>query len=398
MNREDFPILKKDLIYFDNAATTLKPKIVIDAMTDYYYNYGANINRGDYKISHKASDAYEEVREKVKDFINAKSSKEIIFTQGATDSLNKIIFGFMANYLTKNDEVLITKSEHASLVLPWQILKDKIGIKIKYIPLDDNHELTLTSLEKTITKNTKVISLAHVTNVVGDERPINEISKLAHKNNIILLVDGSQSVPHMKTDVIKDDIDFLVFSSHKMLGPTGLGILYGKEKYLNLMTPLEYGGGMNQYFEANGKYELKSIPIRFEAGTPPIAEVIGFGKAIDYLKKIGMDKIHAYEQDLKKYLVSKLKENKKIILYNKNTKSGILAFNIDGIFSQDTAIYLDHYNICLRAGNHCAKVLKDEINIKNTCRISLYFYNTKEEIDKLVEALNNSDKIFEVIL
>ena len=398
INREDFPILNNDIIYFDNGATTLKPKCVVEAMDDYYYNYGANIHRGDYKISLKASEEYEKVRDKVKDFINAKSSKEIVFTAGDTDSLNKIVFGFMKNYLNEGDEVLLTKSEHASNVLPWlELSKDK-KIKISYIPLNDNHELTLEALTNTINENTKVISIAHITNVVGDVRDINKISKIAHKHNIILVVDGAQSVPHMPTDVIKDDIDFLTFSAHKMLGPTGVGVLYAKEEYLEKMRPIEYGGGMNQYFEVTGEVEYKSIPTRFEAGTPPIAEVIGLGATIDYLQSIGMDKIYQYEKELKRYLVSKLESNTKVILYNKSTDSGVLAFNLEGIFSQDTAIYLDHYNICVRAGNHCAKILKDEINIKNTCRISLYFYNTKEEIDKLVEVLEKSDDLFKVIL
>ena len=398
INREDFPILNNDIIYFDNGATTLKPKCVVEAMNDYYYNYGANIHRGDYKISLKASEEYEKVRDKVKDFINAKSSKEIVFTAGDTDSLNKIVFGFMKDYLNEGDEVLLTKSEHASNVLPWlELSKDK-KIKISYIPLNDNHELTLEALTNTISDKTKVISIAHITNVVGDVRDIHEISKIAHKHNIILVVDGAQSVPHMPTDVIKDDIDFLTFSAHKMLGPTGVGVLYAKEEYLEKMRPIEYGGGMNQYFEVTGEVEYKSIPTRFEAGTPPIAEVIGLGSAIDYLQSIGMDKIYQYEKKLKRYLVSKLENNTKVILYNKSTDSGVLAFNLEGIFSQDTAIYLDHYNICVRAGNHCAKILKDEINIKNTCRISLYFYNTKEEIDKLGEVLEKSDDLFKVIL
>ena len=398
INREDFPILNNDIIYFDNGATTLKPKCVVDAMNDYYYNYGANIHRGDYKMSLKASEEYEKVRDKVKDFINAKSSKEIVFTSGATDGLNKIVFGFMMNYLNEGDEVLLTKSEHASNVLPWLELAKIKNIKIKYIPLNDNHELTIDNLKDTITKNTKVISVATITNVVGDVRDINKISKIAHANNIILVVDGAQSVPHMKTDVTLDDIDFLTFSGHKMLGPTGVGVLYGKTEYLEKMAPIEFGGGMNQYFEVTGEVEYKSIPTRFEAGTPPIAEVIGLGKAIEYLESVGMDKIYEYEKELKKYLVSKLEKNPKVILYNKSTDSGVLAFNLEGIFSQDTAIYLDHYNICVRAGNHCAKILKDEINIKNTCRISLYFYNTKEEIDKLIEVLEKSDDLFKVIL
>lgn len=398
MNREDFPILDSGLIYFDNGATTLKPRCVVEAMDEYYYKYGANIHRGDYKISLEASNKYEEVRDKVARFINAKSANEIVFTSGDTDAMNKIVFGYMAYHLNSSDEVLITKSEHASNVLPWMELAKVRDFKIKYIPLNEDHELEISEFEKMITPRTKVVSLAHVTNVVGDVRDIKKICEIAHKYNILVLVDGAQSVPHMKTDVIDLDVDFLVFSAHKMLGPTGLGILYGKKELLEKMYPLEFGGGMNQYFEENGDVLYKSVPMRFEAGTPPIAEVIGFGRAISYLEDIGMDNIYEYEMELKKYLVSKLEGLKQVIIYNKSSKSGILAFNLKDVFSQDTAIYLDKYDICVRSGNHCAKILKDEINIKNTCRLSLYFYNTKEEIDKFIEAIEKSDDLYKVIL
>ncbi len=398
MKREDFPILETGLIYFDNGATTLKPKKVVEAMEEYYYQYCANIHRGDYKISLKASDVYEQTRNLVAQFIHAKSGKEIVFTAGCTDSLNRIVFGFMNDYLNEEDEVLLTKAEHASNVLPWLELAKQKKIKVTFIPLNEEHELSMEALEKAITPQTKVISIAAVTNVVGDIRPIHEIGKLCQEKNILFVVDGAQSVPHLPTDVEKDHIDFLTFSSHKMIGPTGIGVLYAKEKYLEAMRPLEYGGGMNQYFEVNGEVAYKSIPTRLEAGTPPIAQVIGLGAAINYLQEIGMEKIAAYEEALKKYLVEQLEPLENIILYNKTSKSGILAFNIEGIFSQDTAVYLDHYQICVRAGNHCAKVLKDEINIKNTCRISLYFYNTKEEIDVLVEALKNSHDLYKIVL
>ena len=259
-------------------------------------------------------------------------------------------------------------------------------------------QMGIEALENAITDKTKVISLAAITNVVGDIRPIHEIGMLCQEKGILFVVDGAQSVPHQKTDVQKDNIDFLVFSAHKMLGPNGVGVLYGKKKYLEALRPLEYGGGMNQSFDSDGQVEYKSLPTRLEAGTPPVGEVIGLGKAIDYLESIGMDNISAYEKDLKKYLVSKLEELDTIILYNKKSDSGVLAFNIKGIFSQDTAIYLDHYHICVRAGNHCAKALKEEMNIKNTCRISLYFYNTKEEIDRFIEALKKSDDLYKIIL
>lgn len=398
MNRDDFPFLNQDIVYFDNGATSLKPECVLEAMDDYYRNYPANIHRGDYAISLKASNAYEEVRNKVAKFIGAESPEEIVFTSGATDGMNKIVFGFMQDYLNEGDEVLLTKAEHASNVLPWFELERTKKIKIRYIPLNENYELELEAVKEQITEKTKVISLAEITNVIGDIRPIHEIGELCQEKNILLVVDGAQSVPHKKTDVLKDHIDFLVFSAHKMLGPTGVGVLYGKKEYLEALRPLEYGGGMNQSFDSDGTVEYKSIPTRLEAGTPPIVEVIGLGKAIDYLEEIGMDHVFAYEKELKKYLVSQLEQLDSILLYNTTSESGALAFNIDGVFSQDTAIYLDHYHICVRAGNHCAKVLKEEMNIKNTCRVSLYFYNTKEEIDRFIEVLKKSSELYKIIL
>jgi len=397
MNLEDFNILNSDLIYFDNGATTLKPKILSEAISDYYNNYSANAHRGDYDISLKVDEIFEKTRSLVKEFINAKDSSEIVFTNNATDSLNKIIFGFFNHYLNKDDEVLITKSEHASNILPWFELQDKKQIKVNYIKLDKNLSVTLDNVIDAITPNTKVISLAHVTNVVGDIRPIKEITEYAHKHNIIVVLDGAQSVPHMKIDVQGLDIDFLAFSAHKMLGPTGVGIIYGKEEYLNNTIPIIFGGGMNASFEFDGTRIYKEIPTILEAGTPNIAGVIGFGKVIEYLNKIGMDKIHKYELNLRNYALSKLKNIPNIIIYNEKSESGIITFNMKGIFPQDLAIYLNKYKICVRAGSHCAKILKDDLGIKNTVRISLYFYNTKEEIDKLIEVLSNPNIMNEII-
>ena len=398
MNREDFSMLLKDYIYFDNGATTFKPKRVVDKVVDYYSNYTANAHRGDYDISHKVEMEYEGTREVVRKFINAKDKDEIVFTSGTTESLNMIVFSFMKYYLKKDDEVLITKTEHASNVLPWFELEKEIGIVVKYIPLDENKKVTLDNLKSVITDKTKVVSLAYVSNVIGDIRPIMEISRYIHLKDILLVVDGAQSVPHMKTDVLKDNIDFLAFSAHKMLGPTGVGVLYSKKKYLEMMRPFKYGGGMNNIFESNKEVEYKSVPLRFEAGTQNIAGVLGFREAIKYLENIGMDKIHEYELELKKYLLEKLENIPNIIIYNKESESGIVTFNIDKIFSEDTSKYLNHYHICIRAGNHCSKMVKDEINIKNTCRISLYLYNTKEEIDKLIEILENNKNIYDIIL
>ena len=397
MNREDFSVLNTGVIYFDNGATTLKPTILSEAVSDYYNFYSANAHRGDYEMSIKASSMYEKTRSLVKDLINASSEKQIAFTSGTTDSINKIVFGYFKDALNEGDEVLLTKSEHASNLLPWFELADLKGLKIKYITLDNNHEVTLENVKKEVTEKTKVISIAHVSNVVGDVRPIKEIIEYAHKNNILVLVDGAQSVPHLKIDVKDLDIDFLAFSAHKMCGPTGVGVIYGKEELLDNINPIIFGGGMNADFNTDGTRVYKTMPDRLEAGTPNIAGVIGFGYVINYLKKIGFDNIHSYEMELKKYLVNRLKEVPEIEMYNENSKSGIVTFNYKDIFPQDLAIYLDKYNICVRAGNHCAKILKDEINIKNTCRISLYFYNTKDEIDKLIEVLKNP-KIKEEII
>ncbi len=398
MNREDFPMLTQDTIYFDNAATSLKPKCVIDKMNEYYTNHTSNIHRGDYKAAEKTNYEYDSAREVVANFINARKSNEIVFTKGSTEALNLVAFGFLKNVLKEGDEILINKGEHASNVLPYLVLQKKIGIKVKYVALDKNYEVTVDNVKNAITDKTKAIAIAHISNVIGDVRPINEIGKICKDNNIYFIVDASQSVSHTKIDVENDYIDFLAFSGHKMLGPTGVGVLYGKEELLNKTEPLLYGGGMNQYFEEDGSYELKSIPLKFEGGTPPIAEVIGLKEAINYINKVGIDKIHKYELELKEYLINELEKIDNVILYNKNSNSGIVVFNLDGIFSQDTSIYLNHYNIAIRAGNHCTKMLKDEMNIRNTCRISMHLYNTKEEVDRLVEILKKSKDIFKIVL
>ena len=312
--REDFPMLKKDIIYFDNGATTLKPNILVDSLKDYYENYSANAHRGDYDISLKVDEMYENSRKIIKEFINAKKESEIIFTSGATDALNKIIFGYFKNILKENDEILLTKAEHASNILPWFELKDELNLNINYIPLNEDYEITLENVKKTITKNTKVISIAHVSNVVGDIRPIKEIIEYAHQNNILVIIDGAQSVPHIKVDVQDLDIDFLAFSAHKMCGPTGVGVLYGKEKLLNNTKPLIYGGGMNASFDYNGIRMYKELPYLLEAGTPNIADVIAFGKVIEYLNNIGIEKIEKIEQELKKYAIEQLEKNENLII------------------------------------------------------------------------------------
>ena len=396
MHREDFNILKTDIVYFDNGATTLKPYILSEAISDYYNNYSANAHRGDYDISLKVDTMYEKTRELVRKFINARSTNEIVFTSGTTDSLNKIIFGYFKDKLNENDEVIITKSEHASNVLPWFELKDSNNIKIKYIELDDL-KVTLDNLKKVVTPKTKVISLAHITNVAGDIRPIKEIIKFAHQNNILVIVDAAQSIAHMKVDVQDLDIDFMGFSAHKMYGPTGVGVIYGKEELLNNIKPIIFGGGMNASFSSDGVRIYDDLPQLLEAGTQNIAGVIGFGKIIEYLTNIGMDNIYKHEIELKNYLISELEKIDNIKIYNKHSESGIVAINYVDVFAQDLAIYLNKYHICVRAGNHCAKILKDEIGIKNTVRISLALYNTKEEIDYLIKVLKNPNLRNEII-
>ncbi len=398
MYRDDFEMLSNNIIYFDNGATTLKPKCVKDAICKYYSEYTSNAHRGDYKTSAIVDSLYEGTREKIKNFINAKENSEIVFTSGTTNSMNIIVSGFFKNYLKKDDEVLITLSEHASNIIPWFILQKEIGIKVKYIPLDNNNEITIENFKNSITDKTKVVSLAYVTNVIGDERPIKDISKIAHENNILVVVDAAQGAPHTRIDVQEDDIDFMAFSGHKMYGPTGIGVLYAKFDLLDKIIPLNYGGGMNAMFTKDGYVELREIPTRLEGGTPNIEGVLGLGAAIDYLENIGMNNINKYEKDLRKYLVSELSKLDFIDIYNKNNDTNIVAFNIKGVFAQDTAIYLDKYNICVRAGNHCAKILDNVFNVSNTVRISLSFYNTKEEIDLLINVLKNSENIWKEIL
>lgn len=398
MNREDFPMISSDLIYFDNSATTFKPKCVLNAITDYYTKYTSNAHRGDYKNSLKVDMLYEEARDLIKDFINASSSREIVFTSGTTHSLNMVASCFARYNLNKEDEILITKTEHASNVLPWIELSKDIGVKIKYIPLDKDLKLKPDALKKMITPKTKLVSLAHVTNTVGDVRDLKEIGQILKEKNIYFVVDAAQSAGHRKIDVKEMNIDFLGFSGHKMLGPTGIGVLYGKEKLLNKMHAMNFGGGMNNFFESDGETSYKEIPIKFEAGTQNIEGVLGLRSAIIYLNKVGLDNIEKHDKELRDYFITKLSKIENIDILNKNSDAGNILFNVKGVFPQDTAIYLDHYNICVRAGNHCAKLLKDELGIKNTCRVSFYLYNTKEEIDKLIEALKNSKNIFEVVI
>ena len=393
MHREDFPMLRQDIIYLDNGATSLKPQCVIEKQVDYYENYSANAHRGDYDISFKVDLEYENTRDLVKDFIGARRKEEIVFTSGATDSLNLIVNGFFSSLLEAGDEIILTKTEHASNIMPWFRIAGETGAIIKYIPLDDNNFVTLDNLKSVVTPKTKVISLAEITNVIGDVRPIKEITEFAHERDIFVVVDGAQSVPHKKINVTDTDIDFLVFSAHKMLGPTGVGVLYAKYELMKNIEPVNLGGGMNESFDTPEHMVLKDIPTRLEAGTPNIAGVIGLGEAIKYLEKIGMEIVEKYEKDLRNYLIEKLVKIPHIDILNLEADSGIVAFNVEGLFSEDVAYFLNKYGICVRAGNHCAKLTKDILGVANSIRVSLYFYNTESEVDSLVDLLKDKDKI-----
>jgi len=393
MNRSDFPMLDQDIIYFDNGATTFKPNTVISSINEYYAKYSANAHRGDYDISYKVDLKYEDVRDKVKDFINAKEKEEVVFTSGTTMSLNLVASAFFEKYLEAGDEVLITKTEHASNVLPWFNLANKLGIKINYIDLDSDYHVTIDNVKKAITNKTKVISLAYITNVIGDKRPIKEITKIAHENNIFVVVDAAQAIAHTKIDVQDLDIDFLAFSAHKMYGPTGVGVLYGKKELLDEANPYMLGGGMNESFDNENEVLLKSLPYKFEAGTQNIAGVIGLGAAIDYINNIGVENISVYESKLRDYLINKLERISFIDIINYEADGAIVSFNVDKIFSQDVAYYLNKYNVCVRAGNHCAKLVKNVTGVTNSVRISLALYNTEEEIDEVVNLLSDYEKI-----
>ncbi len=384
MHREDFNILNSNIIYFDNGATTLKPKSVIESITKYYEEYPMNAHRGDYKLSLLTSNLYEETRVKVKDFINANKKEEIVFTSGSTESLNMIINGYFKDKLTSNDEVILSKSEHASLILPFM----ELGVNIKFADLNEDYTLTLDNIIKEITPNTKVIGLSHISNVIGDKRDIKSIIEYAHKNNILVVVDAAQSLGHTFVDVKDMDIDFLAGSAHKFCGPMGVGILYAKEELMKDIKLSYTGGGITVSFSED-EIVYKDVPFNLEAGTRNIPGVIALGESIDYINKIGINNIEEYVSDLRKYLITKLSKLDNLEIYNSNVEGSTIIFNVKGVFAQDTSLYLDKKNICVRSGDHCDKMLHEVTGVKNTVRVSLYFYNTIEECDKLVEALNN---------
>ncbi|WP_105144007.1 cysteine desulfurase [Streptococcus suis] len=397
--RKDFSILDQvvndeSLVYLDNAATTQKPQQVIDVLVDYYQKDNANVHRGVHTLSERATARYEAVRHKVADFIQAKSSKEILFTRGTTTSLNWVA-QFAREILQPDQEVIISVQEHHSNIIPWQQACQQTGAKLRYVPLKDG-ELDVASLKSMLSEKTKFVSLAHVSNILGSVAPIGEIAELVHQVGAYLVVDGAQSVPHMAVNVQELDVDFYAFSGHKMLGPTGIGVLYGKEELLNRMSPVEFGGEMIDFvYEQSATW--KELPWKFEAGTPNIAGAIGLGAAVDYLTEIGMDAIQAHEAELVNYVFPKLQAIPGLTIYGSqdlSKRTGVIAFNLDDLHPHDVATALDYEGVAVRAGHHCAQPLLRYLQVPATVRASFYIYNTKADCDKLVEAIIKTKEFF----
>lgn len=391
--RNDFPMFKnnvemqnKPLVFLDNASTTFKPFSVLNAIENYYSFETSNSHRGDYDLCYKVDTKIDETRKTVAELINA-DKHECVFTSGTSMSINLVAIGYAMKYLTKDDEILLTLAEHASNVLPWFKVAQKTGCKISYIELTKEGRLTPENVKKAISMNTKIIAVAHVSNVLGYHNDIKEIAKIAHAHGAIIMCDGAQSVPHMKIDVKDLDVDFLTFSAHKMCGPTGVGVLYGKYDLLQSMDTIFTGGGMNVNFHSNTEVNYLNAPEKFEAGTLNIEGIYGFKAAIDYLNNVGFENIHKHEIELRKYAIKKMNEIDDIVIYNENAESGIISFNKKGVFAQDLGTYLNSKGIAVRTGQHCAKILPEFLHVVATVRVSLYFYNTKEDIDKLIEAL-----------
>lgn len=396
--RRDFKILdrkiwdEKPLIYLDNAATTQKPECVISALVKYYENYNANIHRGVHKLAEEATDAYEKVRDKVSSFIGATSDDAVIFTRNATESMNLIAFS-LGETLNEGDEVIISEMEHHANIIPWYLLRDRKKITVKFVPITESYELDYVALEKAITKETKVISIAQKSNVLGTVNDIKKISKLAKANGAILIVDAAQSAPHMKIDLSDLGADFLAFSSHKMCGPTGVGVLVGKKELLEKLPPYMGGGEMIRKvtFET---FTPNDVPWKYEAGTPNIADVIAFGAAVDYLEKIGIENIYNHEKELTLYALEKMKQFEFLKIYNNGY--GLITFSNPVVHPHDIATIVDQEGVAIRAGHHCAQPLMKKLGTSSTCRASFYLYNTKEEIDIFIIALKKALEYFEI--
>jgi cysteine desulfurase/selenocysteine lyase len=401
--KNDFPIFKKkingkELIYLDNASTTQKPHSVIDSITDFYTNYNSNIHRAVYQLAEEATELYEQSREKIANFINV-SPEEIVFTRNTTESINLIAHSWARSNLKKDDGIVITELEHHSNIVPWQILCQEIGTRLEYVGIDENGFLDLEHMIELISsKKVKLVSLSHMSNVLGTIVPIERIIKVAHEHGIPVIVDGAQSVPHMPVNVKNMDCDFLVFSAHKMLGPTGVGVLYAKKEFLEKMRPFLGGGDMiKEVFKFHTNYN--EVPYKFEAGTPNIADVVGFGAAIDYLEKIGMENIRRHEISLTEYALESILSLKYVTVYGPRDpkyRGGVVSFNIADIHPHDLATIMNDHGIAIRSGHHCAQVLMQRLDVPATSRASFYIYNTKEEIHKFVNAIKEAGRIFKI--
>lgn len=399
--KQDFPILFQEvndepLVYLDNAATAQKPKQVLEVLSHYYEQNNANVHRGVHTLAERATSQYEASREKVRQFIHAEHVCEILFTRGTTTGLNWVARGLGDKLVSAGDEIVISQMEHHSNVVPWQELAKRTGATLVYIDLTPEGELDLEDARAKITAKTKIVSLAHVSNVLGVVNPIATITELAHEVGAVMIVDGAQSVPHMAVDVEALDADFYAFSGHKMCGPTGIGVLYGKKKWLEIMHPVEFGGEMID-FVYHDHSTWAELPYKFEAGTPNIGGAIALGAAIDYLTELGMDNIHHYEQELVDYVLPKLLEIDGVTVYGPSDPAkhtGVIAFNIDGLHPHDLSTALDMEGVAVRAGHHCAQPLLSYLGVQSTARASFYFYNTKEDADRLIEAIHATKEFF----
>ncbi len=397
--REDFPILdqkiyNRPLVYFDNAATTQRPQQVIDALTRTYTEYYGNIHRGAHFMADKATAAYEETREKVKSLINAESREQIIFTKGTTESINLAAFSFGEAFIQEGDEIIVSEMEHHSNIVPWQLMAGRKGAKIVMLPMDDGGRLLIEKLDELITPKTKLIAVAHVSNVLGTINPVAKIAQIAHSKYVRIFVDGAQAAPHLRIDVQDLDVDFYAFSAHKMYGPNGVGVLYGKKELLEQMPPYQGGGEMISEVKFSGT-TYNELPYKFEAGTPNISGVIAFGTAIDYLQNVGIENSAEYETELLNYATSQLIQIPGLRIYGTQPeKSGVISFNVEGVHFFDLGTMLDKFGIAVRTGHHCADPLMAHFNMQGTVRASFAVYNTKEEIDVFVEALKKVIAMF----
>ncbi|OXS61385.1 cysteine desulfurase/selenocysteine lyase [Bacillus sp. V-88] len=399
--RKQFPILDQEvnghpLVYLDSAATSQKPVSVIEAVNDYYRGYNSNVHRGVHTLGTRATDGYEGAREKVRHFINASSTQEVIFTRGTTTAINTVAASYGRANLGEGDEIVITHMEHHSNIIPWQQLAKETGATLKYVPLQENGTIAIDDVRETVTPQTKIVSIMMVSNVLGTMNPIKEITKIAHENGAVMVVDGAQAAPHMKIDVQDLDCDFFAFSGHKMVGPTGIGVLYGKKKHLNNMEPVEFGGEMIDFVGLQ-ESTWKELPWKFEGGTPIIAGAIGLGAAIDFLEQVGLHNIEEHEHKLAAYALDKMNEVEGMTIFGPSDpgqRAGLVTFNIDDVHPHDVATVLDAEGIAVRAGHHCAQPLMKWLNVSATARASFYLYNTEEDIDKLVAGLVKTKEFF----